>query len=477
MVGLEIAPWQLLAIAENEGAIELSDLELASLWYDACYTLRPEQWPEHDDWNYLGYVAGRGWGKSFAIAAQVNMMVERGEVKSFAMMAQDEARTLSLQVAPLIASSPPWFKAELKSDMVIWPNGVHGMLYTPESPGKIRGLNAELVWLSELVAWPGPTRLEAFNNVTTATREGKSRVVWDTTSKGRNEVIDYMKELNELNPYKYPIIRGHIGDNPLYGRDYLAREFKKYKGRAFFEELEGAIYSEAQGAIYEQAWIDANRAPSTPSGKLHRVCSLDPGVSTKEGVDGTGLIVGCRNLDGVIYVETDYSAVLSPEGYGEIIFREHARRAAGVVVETNKGGRTVFALLKALGTIRGIDVRLVEGADLMPEWSPTVLYVREVFSRDDKLARGAGPSAMTANGKVKFVGTFSSLERQLCTYDGEGKSPNNFDAFNQLVTELGELKRKAAPPAARNKRVAGESAASAMLKHRLSVMRAGRRLV
>lgn len=430
--------FQLLASGELDG-LELTDDELAILsWHSEAFWLRPGQRAPDTPWDVLTYICGRGWGKSWALAWQINAWVDEGRHRKIALAAQDDERTMTLQVQPLIASAPPWNKCRLFNNQLRWDNGASANLYTPEAPGKMRGESSDLTWLSEVVAWAPATRWDAFANITTATREGLARVVIDTTSKGRNEIIEYLVRQHESDPARYPLIRGRIGDNYMFGRDYLRREYAKYNGRRLLEELEGATFSEVDGSAFSQDKIDEHRVSVAPR-VSRRLIGLDPGVSTEEGVDGTGLVLLGETPEHHYYVERDASAVLDPERYAEQVFRWHAEGAGVVAIETNKGGRTIFALLKAYGQPRDVEVRLLPDGSALPPYSGRILYVREIHSRADKLTRSLGAAQLLNEGRVHFVGKHADLERQLCTYDGTGKSPNNLDAFIHGINTLARL--------------------------------------
>lgn len=470
-----IPPWQALAHS-LDGAPEFDDLDWALLGDDPDFSLRVNQHPPNSTWRYLGYLAGRGYGKSFAIASLITREILEGRAKSIGLMAQDEDRTIALQADPLIKASPLWCKAELYKGQIHWPNGTVAKVYTPQTPGQCRGFNGDLVWLSEFVAWPAPTRQEAFSNILTATREGNARVIWDTTSKGRNDLIRFMRRMNERDPERYPIVRGSIWDNPALKRDYLEEQALLYSGRRAREELDGEEFDEAEGSDWEQSWIDMARAESCPP--LERsLIGLDPGISVKEGVDGTGLVIaGQSPKGGSFYVWRDRSGVMTPEQYATIVVDEYENGApfglTGVVLETNRGGDTITSVLRATANHRGIEVRVLPKGQEFPRRTAKVLYVKEVHSRGDKASRGAGPAALYKQGRVRHVGAFPELEVEQCTYVPEvgTESPNRFDACNMVLTELAGLNTDKRLPGVAEARVQQEAVFHQQLRERLRRM-------
>ena len=474
-VTLPIPPWQALAHT-LDGAPDLDDLDWALLGDDPEFALRCDQHPPRPNWRYLGFLAGRGYGKSFAIAAHITREIVNGQARSIALMAQDELRTITLQVNPLLEAAPLWCRAEMYKDQIHWANGAVASIYTPESPGKIRGFNGDFAWCSEFVAWPAITRKEAFSNLLTATRVGNARMVWDTTSKGRNELIKYLKQLNERNPDAYPIIRDTIFDNPFLKREYLQEQLALYSGRRAQEELEGKDFDESEGSDWQQSWIDLSRV-HTCHGLELSVIGLDPGISIKEGVDGTGfVVVGRAPRDAGFYVVRDRSGVLSSEQWAGLALEEyqagHGIGLTGIIVETNRGGDTLTAVIRATAYHRGIEVRVLTKGAEFPRRTDGVLYVKEMHSRGDKASRGVGPAALYSQGRVHHVGVFPELENEQCTYVPEPgmPSPNRFDACNMALSELAGLNTDKSVPGVREARAKQEQQFHQQLRARLQQM-------
>jgi phage terminase large subunit-like protein len=432
--------------------------------------LRPEQRIPRYDWSYHGHICGRGFGKSFAIAVEQNRRVQCGETRALALMAPTEPRAKEVQIDFLIATSPPWFKAEEYDGGVIWPNGVQGLVFTPEAPGRSRSGNFDTSWLCEIVDWQPTTRLEAFNNITTATRIGRAQVFWDTTSKGKNEVIQVLMALNASDPRQYPIQRGAMLDNPLLSAKYLRNEARKYTGRSLLEEVYGYVFGESAGALWKQAWLDEHRRAAPPTNPELRLVSIDPALSNRSDADETGLVVGSRDRAGEVYAEADRSRRMAPEEWGDIAIRECAEGgAAGCVIERNHLGDNATYVLKSRAENRGFRVELLkrwteDKCESFPARKPGVIYVRECVSADGKGARAQGPAVETEAGRVHIVGRLAELELELTTYEpGTSRSPNRFDAFSQLVTELRELWREAPKRNAKQDVKAAKEANAALL--------------
>lgn len=448
MNGGEIFPALALAHLAPDFLDTCSDKELAILPYLYDVWLRPEQHIPRYGWRTYGQVAGRGFGKTFGFGVEINRRVQAGEISSMALMAPNEDRVGEVQVATLIETSPPWFRAETYHGSVRWPNGLVAEVFTPMAPGRPRSGNFDVSWLTELVDWNPPTRREAFDNITTATRTGPAQVLWDTTSKGLNEIISYLLERHKEDPLMNPIRRGTIFDNPQLSRVYLREECAKYTGQRAREELLGEVFFGTAGALWSLDVIEMLRRYTRPTEAEQRAIAVDPALSADPSADETGIVGGARGSDGHTYVEDDLSGHHTGEAWGLLVVDwclQH--KASGAIVERNHLGDHARAPIVAAAKTRGVQTRLLPRGDALPRHMPGVIYIAEKVSHVSKMDRAHGAAAETAAGRVHHVGTFGNLELQLCTFDGSGKSPNRFDAAAMVITELAGLGQDIKQPA------------------------------
>jgi phage terminase large subunit-like protein len=417
-----ICPAYALAHVAPEFWDDLSDAELLVASYDLSLWLRPDQIVPHNDFRSFGVIAGRGWGKSLAIAYEINRRVEAGECRAPALMAPTDDRVKEVQVDFLVSTSPPWFQAEPYGKGVRWPNGVVAIAFTPEAPGHSRSGNFDLSWMCEIVDWQESTRKDAYDNLATATRVGKAQVFWDSTSKGHNDVLQHLLAENAAYPEECIIRRGTTYDNPLLSEKYLRALLRQYpKGsRGRQEELDGLVFGNTEGALCRQSWIDQGRRAQAPSEPVNVILSLDTALSTS-----------------------------NPEG---TIVDECARDAAGVVIETNHAGELPRDLIKVVAEKRGMAVVLLAKEDRgkpFPRRKPGVIFIREVNSVRGKESRATAPCEMVRTQQVHFCGRFAELEGELISWvPGKTKSPNRLDAWAQGVNELAGthiFKRRATP--------------------------------
>lgn len=439
---------QLLTPEFVEGLSEAEVLTLAYAFEEIW--LRPGQRIWDLGWRYYGHICGSGWGKTLAVAAEINRRVERGESQLLAFMGPTVDRVHDVQHRNLIATAPPWFRPEPKGDNLVWPNGATALTFTAEAPGAARGDSTDTAWCTEIVAWQHTTRLEAWNNVTTACRKGRAQVFWDTTSKGKNDVIQLLLDLQKKDPEMYPIQRGEMFDNPLLSKVYIQSECAKYTGRQYEEEIEGKTFTESAGALWKQDWLDDFRVQVRPTNAELTIISVDPALSAHHDADECGIVRMSRGRDGHVYQEEDFSGRMTPEQWGDIAVRECVDRgAAGVVVERNHLGDAPTFIIKSRAENRGFAVRVLKKDQAFPRRTPGVIYVRENVAASSKTSRAGGPAAETQSGRVHLVGVHPQLEYELTTYEpGNNRSPNRFDAFVYGVIELrglADTKQRATP--------------------------------
>lgn len=459
---------------------ELSDAERLVLPYMYDLWLRPEQRPPAHDWRFCGLISGRGWGKTMAIAIEINRRVEYGEARHVALMAPTERRAVEVQIKALIDCAPPWFRPVRHNGGLLWPNGVRAVVFTPEAPDRPRSENIELAWCCELVDWQHNTRREAWDNIATATRIGSAQIFWDTTSKGKNDLILAREAEHASDPNTYPILRGTTFDNPMLPRKYLASVCAQYAvgSRRYNEEILGRVYAESQGALWQQAWLDDRRVATPPSDPELRLVGLDPAMSDRPDADETGIVVASR-ARGHVYVEADLTGRYKPEVWGDIAVQQCADRgASGVVLEVNHGGDPLVSNIRARAKTRGLEVRML-GQDAnvtFPRRHPQRIYVRPVVARSHKIVRAVGPATETEAGRVHIVGTLPELETEFTTFEaGTAKSPNRYDAAVYVITELAELMRDR-PRGQASENVISAVAAANDLRDRLRSMGRGRRI-
>lgn len=423
----------------------LSVVELAAHDFDwSALWARPKQIPPSNDWESDGHLSGRGSGKTVGLSHFVNDEVEEGRARLLCLIAQDEDSSIKLHVtgpSGLIATSKPWFRPEWHASALelTWPNGATAYVRTPEVPRKIRGLEYDLAWASELQSWPEATMDEAWMNVLISTRLGLARVLWDATAKRRHPLLTKLVKEGEDDPSKHVVVRGSTYENCLnLGRGYIEKIERKYGGtRQGEEELFARMFDDAEGATAKAAWIQKARRPR-PDKYVRRALAVDVAVTARAGSDLSGIVLGGLGVDGQGYVLADFSGKHSPEEWATIVLDEYVRHKCDcVVVETNKGGDLVAQNLRAAADARKLSV-IVLGKEEKPRHVAGVVYIREVYARGEKADRAKPLSTAYERGRVSHVETFTELEELLTTWiPTPGKrSPDRLDATVHLMVEL-----------------------------------------
>lgn len=445
MTSAYVCPAHAVAHLDPGFVDSLSEIERFVLPYVYELWTRPDLIFPDWEWRSLTLIGGRGLGKTTSVGAFMNREIEAGRIKSPALIAPTLDRVDEVQRKMLIETAPPWFKPEKVDDDLVWPNGVIAEAHTPEGrgAGRTRGSTFDFSWLTEVLDWSPNTRHDAFRNITTATRAGRAQYVIDTTSKGTNEIIATQLDLNAGDPRMHVLLRGSTFDNPLLSPKYLRDECAKYEGQRFGEEILGLVYGGTAGALFSQDVIRLHRRPAAPERPALVLVAVDPALSARKDADETGIVKGARGRDGHTYILSDDSGHHEPEAWAKIVVDHCALDAAGIVLERNHAGDLALAAIRAEAKGRGFRVERLEHAERVTHRVPGVIFVVEVTAASSKSARAVGPSTEMARGRVHLVREHPELEGELVSFvPAPGvKSPNRYDAFVYVVTELAELER------------------------------------
>jgi phage terminase large subunit-like protein len=419
----------------------------AVLPYLADVWLRPEQRVDWHGKREIGFLAGRGWGKTFAAAnVLVEMIAELGPIM-IGLMAPTEEIAKSVQFAALVEVSPIWFKPETKGDRLIWPNGATARMFTAQEGERTRGGNFHAFWGTELLGWPAKHRREAWAIAAAATRKGAELMLWDTTAKGTNDLIQERLDAAKRDPATHVVMRGSSAQNPLLSRKFLRDLLSKFTGQRLREEAFGEIFDRASGALWGLDDIAERRvSPRDVPALTIKLWAHDPAFSDDRAADEVGLVGAGRAANGTVYILEDASGPYSRGWAATIVDGYLFDDYAGVVTETNRGGHASLEVLIAECKTRrpALDVKIVPRDKGFERRIPGTLQVKEVQAAASKMVRGEGARVY---GNVRHAGMFAELEEQLTTYDGTGRSPGRFDAFNYAVNELADLSRVVAAPA------------------------------
>lgn len=384
---------------------------------------RPEQLPPPGDWLGWLILAGRGFGKTRAGAGWVHELVETrqaGRIALVAATAADARDTLVEGVSGLLNTAPPWLRPiyEPSKRRVTWPNGAQATTFSSEEADRLRGPEHDCLWADELAAWQDPQA--AWDMAMFGLRLG-IRPRWLVTTTPRP--IKLVKEL--IARADVVVTRGSTFDNAAnLAPAFLAAVRNRYEGtRLGRQELNAELLSDTPGALWQHDWLERDRVKAAP--ELKRiVVAIDPAASNNEGSDETGLIVAGRTADKQVYVLEDLSGRYAPHEWARKAVNAYRRHKADrIIAEVNNGGAMVEA------TLRTVDSRA---------------SFKAVHATRGKVVRAEPIAALYEQQKVHHVGSFATLEDQLCAFTTDfdraraGYSPDRVDALVWALTELSE---------------------------------------
>lgn len=387
---------------------------------------RPDQLPpDDDDWLVWLFLAGRGSGKTRAMAeycyeygrdhdeSRIGVICPTyGVVRDVAY----EGESGLLAVIP----GDEIDKVNRSLFQITMKNGTTFFGFSGSDPERLRGPQHDLLWCEELAAWQYAR--ETWDMAQFGLRLGSHpRAVISTTPRP----IPLLKELLAREaPDDVVVTRASTFDNAAnLPKSQLDALRKRYGGTYLgMQELQGMLLDDISGALWHREGIATNRVESIGDipAMSRVVVGVDPAASAAETSDMTGIIVVGRGIDGHFYVFADRSLRGSPDQWGKAVDKArqdfHADR---VVAERNNGGDMVAHVILTINS-------------LVP--------VKTVFASRGKLTRAEPVAALYEQNRIHHVGVHQYLEDEMCTWipgDPKIKSPDRVDALVWAVTELG----------------------------------------
>lgn len=372
-------------------------------------------------WLFWLILAGRGWGKTRTGAA---------DIMQFAMT---NPKTISAVVTPTFGDirrvafgGPSGIMSMMPEECLLkgrgqgyntstqeirlW-NGSKIIGFSATEPDRLRGPQFHRAWCDEIAAWRYP---ETFDQLMFGLRLGSNpQCVITTTPKPNQIIYDLLKRKglmltkgstfeneDNLAPSALEALRQRYGDTRL--------------GR---QELYAEIIEDVEGALWTVEAIDATRLEMEEPPEFKRVVvGVDPAVTSGANSDETGIIVCGLGQDNRFYVLEDASLKASPDGWMRAAVKAFYQFDADLILaEVNNGGDLVERLLRTVD-------------DNIP--------YKKVQATRGKMTRAEPIAALYEQKKVSHCGNFVKLEDQMCSFTGEGKSPDRMDALVWALTEL-----------------------------------------
>lgn len=404
---------------------KLTPQELLDLRWSWSFQARKDQLEPPGNWNTWLINAGRGWGKTRVGAETVRSWATSGRYGRIALVAETAADARDVLVegeSGLLSVHPPQDcpHYEPSKRRLTWPNGAIATLYNATEPDQLRGPQHDAAWCDELAKWLYVR--ETWDMLQFTMRLGANpRKVITTTPRPIAVVKEILKASGTV------LTHGHTLDNESnLAAPFIKQIIDRYSGtRLGRQELAAEILDDNPNALWKRDQIDALRIARDKMPQLRRiVVAIDPsgtaGAEVTEEASDVGIVVAGIANDGQGYVLADNTVNMAPDGWGRrAVEAYHFHNADRIVAERNFGGAMVHHVIKTC--------------------DPSVSY-KEVIASRGKWVRAEPVSALYEQGRVHHVGSFTSLEDEMCEFgpDGkvDGKSPNRLDALVWAITEL-----------------------------------------
>jgi phage terminase large subunit-like protein len=395
---------------------ELTAEQRLKLLYEWEFWARPNQIIPGGDWTTWLIMAGRGYGKTRVGAETCRIWARTNRFVNIIAPTTDDVRDVCIEgESGILACCPPDERPIYRPSkrLLLWPNGCRSLLFTADEPERLRGKQHMKLWADELAAW---RFAEAWDQAQLGLRLGSSpQAVVTTTPKPIPIVKALVKD-----PGTH-LTRGSTYENRSnLAAQFYSRIITKYEGtRLGRQELMAELLEDRPGALWTHKLIDDHRVQSMPA--LRRIgVALDPAITSGERSDEWGIVgagMDDRNPPH-FYVFGDWSDILTPNQAGRKaieIYKEWEMDY--IVAEVNQGGDMVESILRLLGFR---------------------YKYKGVHASRGKFTRAEPISSLYEQGRVHHVGTFATLEDEMCDYDPDVTtvSPNRMDALVWIITKL-----------------------------------------
>lgn len=373
--------------------------------------LLEHQKPPSGDWRGWLLLAGRGAGKTFAGAAWVLASLQPGERIAIVAPTFADARGTCMEgpsgVLALARAHGYTIETYNRSMGEAVINGAFLKLYSDERPDRLRGPQHHRIWFDELAAmrYLDNTMDMALMGLRLGT---DPRWMATTTPRPLPRIKALLKDATVVSSHATTYENPHLPD--AFQGLILARYEGTTLGR---QELNAELLDDVPGALWVRTDIEQHRVLRAPD--LTRiVVGVDPAASS-DGAE-TGIVIAGTDAQDHGYVLDDRTVQGSPKAWASaVITAYHTFRADRIIAERNNGGEMVEQ------TIRNTD-----GGASLP--------ITTVWASRGKQTRAEPVSALYEQGRVHHVGTFGTLEDQLCSWLPGMQSPDRLDALVWALT-------------------------------------------
>jgi phage terminase large subunit-like protein len=433
---------------------DLTDEEADDLLHTWELWARPNQLEPEDilengeHWVTWLILAGRGFGKTRCGAETVIKWVREGKCKRIALVAEDSADARDVMVegeSGILACSPRNFKPKYEPSKrrLTWPNGAVATLFSAEDYDSLRGPQFDGAWCDELCKWRYAQ--EAWDNLQFGLRLGDHPKQIVTTTPRPVKLLKDIILRSDTAITKGTTMENLVNLAPPFRKAVVDKYLGTRLGR---QELNAELLDDIPGALWNRKMLDTTRVNPvdslTPLALPHFVriiVAVDPAKELAErkmtkgeiktkAVAETGIVVVGKDAKGHGYVLEDLSLTGSPEEWGRVVVQAFDDWGAdNIVYEANQGGEMVAAVIRNAAKSLKFDGE--RDADFVP--------LKDVHATRGKYVRAEPVSQLYEQNRVHHVGTFPTLEDQMCEYTPDGNmgySPDRMDALVWGITEL-----------------------------------------
>ena len=299
------------------------------------------------DWTIRMLLAGRGAGKSFAMAEMAMDAIEYHGVQSIAAVGRtgEEVRDVLVKQALVPAATRRF--GEKNVDLKIGNKKLHVLggdekggatfyIKSAEIADSFRGYNFELVLADEWCFWKDiDTDDNAWENLLKATRIGAARFIIATSPVGKRFVRE-MRDREDV----YATTCSSFENRAFLTESFYrqAMILKEVNPLRYRQEYLGEIVEEVEDAMWTPAMLDAGRMNRAPE-MAKVVVSIDPAGSAGDRSDHTGIIVLGRDDKYHGYVLHSERVKLSPKEWAaRSVELAEKYGASDLLIETSGAG-------------------------------------------------------------------------------------------------------------------------------------------
>lgn len=392
-----------------DALLKLEPEELEILLYTDDIWLRENQIFHHYPESIVFFLGGRGTGKGHAGSRWVRRMVEEYGARNIGLVGQtafDVKNVMINGTSGILNAFPPKDRPEFSpaNRTIYFKNGAKAFAFSAQDGDKIRGNNFDALWCDEICTWQDE---DAFNQAMLALRSGISKALLTSTPKPTKLIVDLWKRRDK----DVRFVSGTTYENlNNLSKAYKEQIIAAYENtRIGAQELEGKLLLDIPGALWTSETLKSCYVAEEDLPEFVSTCiALDPSGSSKSSADACGIVVISKGVDDLLYIRGDYTGIMSPKVWSELVVSLYDQYDADVIVyEKNYGAEMIETIFSQLRSN---------------------LPLKAVQSRHGKLIRAEGPSLLYEQGKVKHIKGLLELEEEMTTYDGKGNSPNRLDA-------------------------------------------------